>query len=407
MGNWDTGDRIFVDWVAFTGPDAPPPADADGDGVADASDNCPNNANTYQADLDSDGIGNVCDSDRDGDGRPNDTDYAPDDPNVQDSPATPAFNPGYGKGSTSECTTTISPGTSIETSANNLSAGDVLCLRGGVYDDDNRITISTSGTSSAIKKVKGYPGERPEIRASLFAHNAERSNWEFEGLFIDASYSPVGPAGNNRINTDQAISWQGGTNLTFDSLELINRRPSLDPDLAGTCVHFGSGTLKPSGIVIENSWIHQCGQLPRDNLEHCVYAGANNGMTIRDTRFTDCANRSIQLYNDSDNANIVGNLIDSDHNIGVLVGGDTSNSTITHNVIDTPNGNAITLLDTSGNLFTGSGNSSSDNCVWDTAPRTGTGLSSTNNIVRNPQISGYTVTDATCAAKLPTGSSFR
>ncbi len=40
--------------------------DADGDGVADASDNCPNDANADQADNDSDGIGNVCDSSPDG-----------------------------------------------------------------------------------------------------------------------------------------------------------------------------------------------------------------------------------------------------------------------------------------------------------------------------------------------------
>lgn len=38
-----------------------PPADADGDGVADATDNCPNIANADQADADADGIGDICD----------------------------------------------------------------------------------------------------------------------------------------------------------------------------------------------------------------------------------------------------------------------------------------------------------------------------------------------------------
>jgi len=37
-------------------------ADADGDGVADSSDNCPSTANTSQADNDGDGVGNACDS---------------------------------------------------------------------------------------------------------------------------------------------------------------------------------------------------------------------------------------------------------------------------------------------------------------------------------------------------------
>ncbi len=53
-------------------------ADADGDGVADASDNCPNAANADQHDMDNDGKGNVCDEDRDGDGVLNNVDNCPD-----------------------------------------------------------------------------------------------------------------------------------------------------------------------------------------------------------------------------------------------------------------------------------------------------------------------------------------
>ena len=45
-----------------------PPPDADGDGVADAVDNCPATANPGQADRDGDGQGDACDPDDDGDG---------------------------------------------------------------------------------------------------------------------------------------------------------------------------------------------------------------------------------------------------------------------------------------------------------------------------------------------------
>ena len=41
--------------------------DKDGDTILNDVDNCPNIANTDQADLDEDGIGDVCDDDKDGD----------------------------------------------------------------------------------------------------------------------------------------------------------------------------------------------------------------------------------------------------------------------------------------------------------------------------------------------------
>ena len=58
--------------------------DADGDGISDASDNCPANANTNQANADSDALGDVCDTcsndpnnDLDGDGVCGDVDNCP------------------------------------------------------------------------------------------------------------------------------------------------------------------------------------------------------------------------------------------------------------------------------------------------------------------------------------------
>ena len=54
--------------------------DADGDAILEGSDNCPSQANPEQSDSDSDGLGDACDDDRDGDGFPNDVDECPDDP---------------------------------------------------------------------------------------------------------------------------------------------------------------------------------------------------------------------------------------------------------------------------------------------------------------------------------------
>jgi hypothetical protein len=56
--------------------------DSDGDGVDDFADNCGRVWNAIQFDLDGDGVGDACDSDRDGDGCANIVDSAPDNPNV-------------------------------------------------------------------------------------------------------------------------------------------------------------------------------------------------------------------------------------------------------------------------------------------------------------------------------------
>jgi sugar lactone lactonase YvrE len=63
--------------IAILDRETPPPVDTDGDGVVDATDNCPNVANLDQADADGDGQGDACDSDDDNDGIPDASDSCP------------------------------------------------------------------------------------------------------------------------------------------------------------------------------------------------------------------------------------------------------------------------------------------------------------------------------------------
>ena len=310
------------------------------------------------------------------------------------------FDPGVGKGDPAECSQTIGSG-SLEAAANALANGQVLCVRGGIYAETDRlITIRTSGTAVAPKKIKAYPGERVEIRGAIVS---KASHHIIEGLFIDASYATSGAAPGGRVNTDQGITWTGGTNIRIDSVEIVNRRPNLDPDLAGTCVYFG-GTVRPTSITLENSSIHQCGQLPRVNHEHCVYAAKVSGLTIRNNWIHDCADRSIQLSPDADNVVVVGNLVDSDSpTAGILLDRSANGDKIQNNVVDTPHGKTIYT----GTQYAGSGNAVTNNCVWDTAVAVRPDVASSGNIVADPHVSGFTVTAADCVAKLPAGSPFR
>jgi YVTN family beta-propeller protein len=80
----DTATNTVVDTVSVgAGPVAVaiavvPFVDTDGDGVIDDLDNCPDIANSDQADADGDGIGDVCEPDTDGDGVIDDLDNCPD-----------------------------------------------------------------------------------------------------------------------------------------------------------------------------------------------------------------------------------------------------------------------------------------------------------------------------------------
>jgi hypothetical protein len=77
-----SGNNLRSAIVVLNGETVVTSTDTDEDGIDDDFDNCPTTANPDQADLDDDGLGDVCDDDADGDGESSETDCDDLDPSV-------------------------------------------------------------------------------------------------------------------------------------------------------------------------------------------------------------------------------------------------------------------------------------------------------------------------------------
>jgi len=90
----DLSGNVFVGAGGFSQSVFKIELDSDSDGVPNAFDNCPNITNLDQVDSDSDGVGDVCDTDNDNDGIPDSIDTDDDNDGIPDSidtsPTTPS-----------------------------------------------------------------------------------------------------------------------------------------------------------------------------------------------------------------------------------------------------------------------------------------------------------------------------
>ncbi len=113
--------------------------DTDGDGVIDDSDNCPEEANADQADMDEDGLGDVCDDDIDGDGILNEDDNCPENANPDQADLD---NDGIGDWCDEECTSATSEDTPITIA----DSGDNATYTASVHIMENIIITDVNVT---------------------------------------------------------------------------------------------------------------------------------------------------------------------------------------------------------------------------------------------------------------------
>jgi parallel beta-helix repeat protein len=225
--------------------------------------------------------------------------------------------------------------------ADSLSAGQTGCLRAGTYAGGLR--VATSGVS-----VTSYPGERATISGKTY-------------LTKDADHVTVSDL--NLVSGPGTGEFVNGTGDVFDNVDVTSNNTE-------NCFIVGSSDPtygRASGLVIENSRIHDCGQLnPDTNGDHGIYVANADNTIIRDNYIYDNANRGIQLYPDARGTQVYGNVIDGNGE-GIEISGDgttaSSNNTVENNVISNSK-NRWNVESWWPNGVVGSGNLVRDNCLY-------------------------------------------
>jgi parallel beta-helix repeat protein len=267
-----------------------------------------------------------------------------------------------------------------------LSSGQVGCLRGGVYTEpDKQVVFNDGGKEGDRIILRSYPGETAEFRGSI--QIPKGSDYvTVRNMRLDGSYGPVGRGHfKGDRNTKQAVKVMGD-NVFVRNNDITNRRPNGNPDLAGTCIILGSSKIIAANTSIEGNRIHHCGQMPRINLEHGIYASHPRSAQISDNFIYDNTARAIQLYPSAQGTLVDGNVIN--HNgRGIVFGGSSSNNTVRGNVISYSVASYNVTASPRG--ARGSGNLVERNCLWTRSGTSGINpnpsvFTARNNVVAKP-----------------------
>jgi parallel beta-helix repeat protein len=263
-----------------------------------------------------------------------------------------------------------------------LAEGQTGCLRAGTFDFDDVIEVRKAGIS-----LTSYPGERATLKGEL----------KIEKGADHVTVSDLDIDGRSSYNLGPMVF---AAYTTFDNVDVTNYH-------SGICFILGANDPaygRALNTVIENSRIHDCGQLPAKNGDHGIYIEHSDGAIIRNNWIYDNADRGIQLYPDSQGTKIFGNVIDGNGE-GIIFSGDEESASSNNVVYD----NVISNSKVRWNVesywsdgVVGTGNIVRDNCVWASntgsqasyynssggvLPRSwgGDGYSTSGNVIANPK----------------------
>jgi hypothetical protein len=166
-----------------------------------------------------------------------------------------------------------------------LRPGQTGCLRGGEY------RFAELKLTRPEIQLASVPGEWATLRGRIWVAAGA------DGITIrDLGLVGVNPKGlpSPTVNADHT---------TFADVDVTNHH-------TGICFDIGNAVFgRATGTVIEDSRIHDCGQIPATNTEHGIYLSDAGDTRIERNWIYGNADRGIQLYPDVQGTRIVDNVI--------------------------------------------------------------------------------------------------
>jgi parallel beta-helix repeat protein len=206
--------------------------------------------------------------------------------------------------------TTARPFRTVQRLADKLRAGQLGCVRGGVYREDVKIKHGGRDATRRLT-IESYEGERATLVGRLYLPRASRY----------VTIAQMNLNGRNRSSLPSPTVNSEDAEFTGD--DVTNEH-------TGICFILGSsGYGRAKRTVISANRIHDCGREPSHNQDHGIYVAESDGARITNNVIFKNADRGIQLFPDAQNTVIQHNVIDGNGE-GITFSGDgtSSNNTL-------------------------------------------------------------------------------
>jgi hypothetical protein len=199
-----------------------------------------------------------------------------------------------------------------------LGPGQTGCLRRGKYFGEVR--FSHGGTLAAPITLRSFPGERATLA----------------GGYV---YVPIGS--DYVTLADLRINGSGTTQVSvqiFGSHDALIGDNITNHHQHNSCIIMGyPGSMPyPTGTIIEDNVIHQCGNAADGNKDHAIYFSQSIGAVVTNNLIWGTAAYALHLYPDAQGNAVTHNVIDGNGYGAIFAGSSWSTSSgnvVAHNII--------------------------------------------------------------------------